>query len=215
MDRNEYVAAILMDLSKAFDCLPPDLITEKLRAYGLSNDAVELIHDYLSNRKQCVKIGEHCSSFQKITKGVPQGSILGPLIFNIFLNDTFYFIEKGKLFNYADDNTLSFSHPDFVTLLTVLEQESRVLIDWFSRNCMKANPEKFQTFAVGEKTYGEKPTFKIGETEIECEKTVKLLGVEIDYLLTFDTQVSNMYKKASQQINVLKRIGKYLNFESR
>ena len=215
LDRNEYVAAILMDLSKAFDCLPPDLITEKLRAYGLSNDAVELIHDYLSNRKQCVKIGEHCSSFQKITKGVPQGSILGPLIFNIFLNDIFYFIEKGKLFNYADDNTLSFSHPDFVTLLTVLEQESRVLIDWFSRNCMKANPEKFQAFAVGERTYGEKPTFKIGETEIECEKTVKLLGVEIDYLLTFDTQVSNMCKKASQQINVLKRIGKYLNFESR
>ena len=169
----------------------------------------------ISNRKQCVKIGEHYSSFQKITKGVPRGSILGPLIFIIFLNDIFYFIEKGKLFNYTDDSTLSFSHPDFVTLLTVLEQESRVLIDWFSRNCMKANPEKFQAFAVGVKTYGEKPTFKIGEKEIECEKMVKLLVVEIDYLLTFDTQVSNMCKKASQQINVLKRIGKYLNFESR
>ena len=140
---------------------------------------------------------------------------MGPFVFNIFLNDVFYFIEKGKLFNYADENTLPFSHPDFVTLLTVLEQECRVLIDWFSRNCMKENSEKFQAFAVGEKTYGEKPTFKIGETEIECEKTVKLLGVEIDYLLTFDTQVSNMCKKASQQINVLKRIGKYLNFESR
>ena len=162
----------ILDLSKAFDCLPPYLITEKLRAYGLSHYAVELIHDYLSNRKLCAKIGKHCSSFQKITKGVPQGSILGPLIFNIFFIDIFYFIEKGKLFNYADDNYLSFSLPDFVTLLTVLEQESRVLIDWFSRNCMEANPEKFQAFAVGEKTYGEKPTFKTGETEIECEKTV-------------------------------------------
>ena len=86
LDRTEYVAAILMDLSKAFYCLPPDLITEKLRACGLSNDVVELIHDYLSNCKQCVKIGEHCSSLQKITKGnrKAQGSILGPLIFNIF-----------------------------------------------------------------------------------------------------------------------------------
>ena len=79
---------------------------------------------------------------------------------------------------------------------------------------MKANPYKFQAFAVGERTFGEKPTFKLGETEVECEETVKLLGVEIDHLLTFDTQVSIMCKKASQQINVLRRIGKYLNFES-
>ena len=113
---------------------------------------------------------------------------MGPLIFNIFLNDIFHFIEEGKLFNNADDNTLSFSHPYFVTLLTVLEQESRVPTDWVYRNCMKANPEKFRAFAVGEKTFVEKPTFKIGETEVECEKTVKVLGLKIDYLLTFDTQ---------------------------
>ena len=91
--------------------------------------------------------------------------------------DTF---EKGKLFNYADDNTLSFSHPDFATLITVLEQESRVLIDWFFRNQMKTNPDKFQAFAVGGRTFDEKPTFKIGEAEIACEETVKLLGIEID-----------------------------------
>ena len=73
------------------------------------NDAVDLIHGYLTDRKQCVKNGEHCSSFQRITKGVPQGSILGPLIFNTVLNDMFYFIEKGKLFNYADDNSIFFT----------------------------------------------------------------------------------------------------------
>ena len=128
LDRNEYVATILMDLSKAFDCLSPSLIKDKLIAYGLSNDAVDLIDDYLSNRKQCVKIGEKCSSFLNIIKGVPQGSILGPLIFNIFINDTFYFIDKAKLFNYADDNTLSFSHSDFATLVEILVRESKVLI---------------------------------------------------------------------------------------
>ena len=119
-----------MDLSKAFDCLPPNLIKAKLIAYGLSDDAVTLADSYLSDRKQCVKISEKCSSFLNIIKGVPQGSILGPLIFNIFLNDIFYFIVKAKLFNYADDNTLSFSHLDFSTLVEILIRESKVLIDW-------------------------------------------------------------------------------------
>ena len=99
--------------------------------------------------------------------------------------------------------------------MEILVRESKVLIDWFSQNQMKANPEKFQALAVGEKTFSMKQVFKIGEAEIECEETVKLLGVEIDSHLKFDVHVSNMCKKASQQINVLKRIGKYLNFESR
>ena len=196
-------------------CLPPKLINDKLIAYGLSQDAVDLIDNYLSNRKQCVKIGEKCSSFLNIIKGVPQGSILDPLIFNIFINDIFYFIDKAKLFIYADDNTLSFSHSDFATLVEILIRESKVLIDCFFRNQMKANPDKFQALAVGEKTFALKPKFKIGEAEVECEETVKLLGVEIDSRLKFDVHISAMCRKASQQINVLKRIGKFLNFESR
>ena len=78
------VAAIPMDLSKAFDCLPPSLIRDKV----YHKKALNLISSYLSDRKQCVQIGNHCSTFQNMTKGVPQGSILGPLLFNnIFLNE--------------------------------------------------------------------------------------------------------------------------------
>ena len=80
---------------------------------------------------------------------------------------------------------------------------------------MKANPDKFQAVAVGERAHGERPTFKIGEAEIGCDETVKLLGVDIDYRLKFDEQISNICRKASQQINVLKRIGKFLTFKSR
>ena len=129
-----------------------------------------------------------------------------------FLNDIFYFIKERKLSNCADGNTLSFSHPVFATLIGVLERESGNLVEWFTRNKMKANPEKFQAVAVGERTHSEWPTFKIEEAEIECDETVKLLGVDIDYRLKFDEQISNICRKASQQINVLKRIRKFLNF---
>ena len=80
---------------------------------------------------------------------------------------------------------------------------------------MKANPDKFQVLAFGEKTHDKMPIFKIGEVEIGCERTVKLLGVGIDYLLKFDDQISNICKNASQEMKVLKRIGKFLNLESR
>ena len=94
-----------MDLSKAFDCLPHDLLTAKLEAYGLSPEAVQLLNSYLSNRMQQVRMGSTTSSWQKLFKGVPQGSILGPLLFNI---DIFYVIKKSTI-HYADDNTIHIS----------------------------------------------------------------------------------------------------------
>ena len=120
LDRHEYVAALLMDLSKAFDCLPHDILLSKLLAYALRNESVQLLNSYLSGRKQQIKLNNIVSSWSVIKKGVPQGSILGPLLFNVFINDIFYFIEHGTLYNYADDNTLSFSCPDFDRLIQVL-----------------------------------------------------------------------------------------------
>ena len=87
MDRHEYVAAVLMDLSKAFDCLPHDILLSKLSAYGLRNESVQLLNSYLSGRKQQIKLNNIASSWSVIKKGVPQGSILGPLLFNVFIND--------------------------------------------------------------------------------------------------------------------------------
>ena len=210
LDDKKYVAAILMDLSKAFDCLPHDLLLLKLKYYGLSDSALKLIESYLTNRKQSVKLGTFKSDFQSILKGVPRGSILGPVLFNIFLNDIFHFIEHCILYNYADDNTVSCCDKNLEGLVYKLVKDSMQLIQWFLDNKMKANPEKFQAIAVGQHTRNENITFNLENNVIICEESVKLLGVTIDFQLNFDQHISDICKKASRQLNVLKRIGRHL-----
>ena len=172
--------------------------------------SVSLLESYLSNRKQQIKINSILSSWADIQKSVPQGSILVTLLFNVFINDIFYFIHKSNLYNYADDNTLSFHSPDYEKDISVLQEESDILIKWFSFNCMQANPEKFQAIAVGKDTCDKNPIFNIGDANISCDEIVKLLGVDIDFKLNFDYHITNICKKAVQQLNILKRIGKIL-----
>ena len=132
LDKDEFVACIGMDISKAFGCLPHCLVIWKLFSCGLSREACTLIASYLFQLKQRFKIGNVKSEWGEIGKGVPQGSTLGPLIFNIFMNDLFYFVKQGSMYNYADDNSVSVSHRELNSLTRHLQTEAWVTIQWFS-----------------------------------------------------------------------------------
>ena len=106
VDNGGVFGALLTDLSKSFDCIPHDLIIAKLEAYGFHIDALKLIHDYLSNRRQRVKVKDAYSLWEDIFYGVRQGSTLGPLLFNIHFCDLFYFLEDLDIASYADDTTI-------------------------------------------------------------------------------------------------------------
>ena len=131
------------------------------------------------------------------------------------MNDIFYFLKYCSIYNYADDNTLSYCHKILDILKSVLQQESISLLDWFGTNQMQANPDKFQAISVGKKTNAEMKNIQIAEVNIPCEENVKLLGVELDYKLNFDTQITKMCEKAAKQLNVLQRLSNFLNKKSR
>ena len=95
-----------MDFSKAYDCLLHDLLIAKLQAYGLHVGSLNFLLDYLSLRDHRTKVGSLYSKWSEICRGIPQASILGPLLFNIFINDIFFFVEKSEICNFADDNTI-------------------------------------------------------------------------------------------------------------
>ena len=108
IDKKGFGGAVLMDLSEVFDTLNHDLLIAKLNAYGFSYSALSLIKSYLANRWQGTKINTTFSSWSALLSGVPQGSVLGPLLFDIFLNDLFYVINETEVCNYADDTTLMY-----------------------------------------------------------------------------------------------------------
>ena len=95
-----------MDLSKAYDCVNHDLIIAKLEAYGVGENSLRLIQNYLSQRQQRVKVGSSFSEWLEIILGIPQGSILGPILFNVFIKDLFLFVKETNICNFADDQTL-------------------------------------------------------------------------------------------------------------
>ena len=142
VDKGGTFGALLTDLSKAFDCMTHDLLIAKLHALNFDMNALNLIFDYLTGRKQRVKINSSFSSYLDIFQGVPQGSILGPLLFNLFLCDLFLFVEEVNIMSYADDSTPYVGSENVDVTPEKLEKKGKVLFEWFSNNFLKANADK-------------------------------------------------------------------------
>ena len=202
------VGAILMDLSKAFDCMSHELILAKLAAYGLGYHSLKFIHSYLTDRKMRVRIGTEFSEWLCIFFGVPQGSVLGPLLFNIFINDLFFVNLESKICNFADDNTLYACCNSFDNVLKQLMTDLPIVMNWFCNNEMVVNPKKFQIMFLGCNVNNFQ--IKIGNSIVHSTNKVTLLGVKIDNKLTFDDHIDEICKKANYKINALLRLRKYL-----
>ena len=176
VDNGGVFAALLTDLSKALDYIPHDLIIARLAAYGLDTNALKLIHNYLSNRKQSVKVSSAYSIWKDIFYGVPQVSVLGSLLFNIHLCDLFYFQENTDIVSYADDNTLYSAQKNREAVINTIETSSEVLFDWFSDNFMKANSGKSHLLMSGTET----THANIDGSMIKSSQKEILLGVNLD-----------------------------------
>ena len=213
LDNRGYSAAILMDLSKAFDTINHELLIAKLFAYGFSKTSLKLIHSYLSDRKQRIKVNNSFSEWCELLLGVPQGSVLGPLLFNIYLNDLFFLLKDIDVCNFADDTTPYFCHEELNVVLEKLEIHSDFCIKWFENNFMKLNTDKCHLLVSGHKH--EKCWARVGDDQIWEENKVKLLGVTIDNQLSFENHINNICTKANRKLSVLSRMGSILDFEKK
>ena len=213
LDGKGYGAAVLMDLSKAFDTINHELLIAKLHAYGFTKESLMIIFSYLSDRWQHVKIDSSFSSWSELIQGVPQGSVLGPLLFNIYLNDLFFALKDIEICNFADDTTPFVCDLDLKTALDKLEENSAIALTWFEINYMKLNSDKCHLLVSGH--HYEEMSVKIGEDIIWESKTVKLLGITIDKELKFDKHVNQVCSKANKKLSVLSRMRSFLSLEKR
>ena len=172
------VVAVFTDLSKTFDTLDQSLLLAELSACDFDNNSLSFIQSFGRNWFQRCKNENHFSNWHEITRGVSQGFLLGTLLFNIFINDIFLFVESSNVCNYADDNTLFAFGKTFDEVTRKLQNDFLILDEWFFNNFLVLNSDKCHFMTLG--TPNTLPNFKCKNIPVKNSASEKLKGVIID-----------------------------------
>ena len=185
LDKGRECGALFVDLSKAFDCLQHDLLLAKLSVYGFDYKSLKLILSFQSNRKYRRNTDSSFSEWKYLLIGVPQGSVLGPFLFNIYLCDLFLLMPESNVANYADDTTI-YVRKNLHDVQRKLESDSLILFEWFHNNYLKANGGKSHVML----TTNNKLKINVKGSPISNEKNVKLVGVTVNALVRVSKFIS-------------------------
>jgi hypothetical protein len=198
IDEGKYTIGIFLDLSKAFDTINHQILINKLEHYGIRGTCQKWFKNYLSNRKQIVKYNQTKSEEMTIKSGVPQGSILGPLLFLLYINDIQNCSKLISIILFADDTTISYSHKCLKTLNETIQLELDKISNWLNVNKLSINisKTKFIVFRSSKKKQNYDTTILLNNENIEQAKTTTFLGVVIDEHLTWSHHLDMITRKS-------------------
>ena len=202
LDKRQHVVSVLIDLSKAFDTVDHAILIEKLNAYGIRGLSQKWIANYLSNRTQRVRVNNSFSPKRGVSLGVPQGSLLGPILFLLYVNDITNVSSSVSFVLYADDTTVSFRHEDPGTLISTLNDELDKIYKWSICNRLSINADKTKSilFTNRNRNFFNDRKLVLNGLDIEYEDSCELLGLIIDSRLTFGEHTSHVCNKVSKTV---------------
>lgn len=203
-----YTSVVFLDFAKAFDTVNLDILLDKLSFYGIRGVAHNWFKSFLTNRKQCVSINGNISSTLTVTTGVPQGSVLGPLLFLLYINDIPNSAKPLDFFLFADDTSLRYSSSSIEDLETTLNNELNNINEWLLSNKLSLNVSKsnFVNFYPKQRKMLKSPILKINNEIIEEKDCTKYLGVLIDKHLTWINQINMIRTKLSKALGIIYKL---------